>query len=117
MNSSPRYVYPWGKGEAVTKGLYWVEPVLYMASQYGQSVLFSAAVISRESGQGIPLQQSVSKRFEFLFICTNLLIASIRVNIGCGRAEERFLLTGLHAVADIYCNSCKTTLGWKYVSL
>ena len=39
-----------------------------------------------------------------------------RVNIGCGRAEERILLTGLHAVADIYCNSCKTTLGWKYVS-
>lgn len=39
-----------------------------------------------------------------------------RVNIGCGRAEERFLLTGLHAVADIFCSSCKTTLGWKYVS-
>lgn len=36
------------------------------------------------------------------------------VNIGCRRAEERFLLTGLHAVADIYCSSCKTTLGWKY---
>ena len=39
-----------------------------------------------------------------------------RVNIGCGRAEERILLTGLHAVADIYCSSCRTTLGWKYVS-
>ena len=38
------------------------------------------------------------------------------VNIACGRPEERFLLTGLHAVADIYCSSCKTTLGWKYVS-
>nr|CAH7722922.1 unnamed protein product [Callosobruchus chinensis] len=24
------------------------------------------------------------------------------------------LLTGLHAVADIYCECCKTTLGWKY---
>lgn len=36
------------------------------------------------------------------------------VNIGCGPAEERYLLTGLHAVADIYCESCKTTLGWKY---
>lgn len=21
---------------------------------------------------------------------------------------------GLHAVADIYCDCCKTTLGWKY---
>ncbi|KAM6465124.1 protein yippee-like 2 isoform 1-T2 [Liasis olivaceus] len=38
------------------------------------------------------------------------------VNVGCGPAEERILLTGLHAVADIYCENCKTTLGWKYVS-
>ncbi|XP_052400840.1 protein yippee-like 3 isoform X1 [Carassius gibelio] len=36
------------------------------------------------------------------------------VNVGCGPAEERLLLTGLHAVADIYCESCHTTLGWKY---
>ncbi|CAB54236.1 Protein yippee-like F37A8.5 [Caenorhabditis elegans] len=36
------------------------------------------------------------------------------VNVGCGPAEERVLLTGLHAVADIYCEICKTTLGWKY---
>lgn len=36
------------------------------------------------------------------------------VNVGCGPAEERVLLTGLHAVADIYCDCCKTTLGWKY---
>lgn len=35
--------------------------------------------------------------------------------MGCGPAEERVLLTGLHAVADIYCENCKTTLGWKYV--
>ena len=40
-----------------------------------------------------------------------------RLNVGCGPAEERILLTGLHAVADIYCESCKTTLGWKYVSV
>lgn len=40
-----------------------------------------------------------------------------RVNVGCGPAEERVLLTGLHAVADIYCESCKTMLGWKYVCL
>lgn len=36
------------------------------------------------------------------------------VNVGCGQAEERLLLTGLHAVADIFCECCKTTLGWKY---
>lgn len=39
-----------------------------------------------------------------------------RVNVACGQAEERVLLTGLHAVADIYCECCKTPLGWKYVS-
>ena len=33
------------------------------------------------------------------------------VNVGCGPAEERVLLTGLHAVADIFCDCCKTTLG------
>uniref|UniRef100_A0AC35THD4 Protein yippee-like n=1 Tax=Rhabditophanes sp. KR3021 TaxID=114890 RepID=A0AC35THD4_9BILA len=36
------------------------------------------------------------------------------VNVGCGPAEERLLLTGLHVVADIFCEICKTTLGWKY---
>lgn len=45
------------------------------------------------------------------------LSLSLRVNVGCGPAEERVLLTGLHAVADIYCENCKTTLGWKYVSV
>lgn len=37
--------------------------------------------------------------------------------MACGQAEERVLLTGLHAVADIFCECCKTPLGWKYVSL
>lgn len=36
------------------------------------------------------------------------------VNIGCKQAVQRELLTGLHAVADIYCDNCETTLGWKY---
>lgn len=49
--------------------------------------------------------------FEFEF---NVIYYS--VNVGCGPAEERVLLTGLHAVSDIYCECCKTTLGWKYVS-
>lgn len=39
------------------------------------------------------------------------------MNVACGQAEERVLLTGLHAVADIYCECCKTPLGWKYVSI
>jgi hypothetical protein len=47
---------------------------------------------------------------------TILFFLNFRVNVGCGPAEERVLLTGLHAVADIFCECCKTTLGWKYVS-
>lgn len=58
----------------------------------------------------------------FFFLPSNFLhthtdFATLRVNVGCGPAEERVLLTGLHAVADIYCENCKTTLGWKYVSV
>lgn len=36
------------------------------------------------------------------------------VNVNTSAAEERVLLTGLHEVADIYCDCCKTLLGWKY---
>lgn len=50
----------------------------------------------------------------FFFYAKN--IEYHRVNVACGQAEQRVLLTGLHAVADIYCECCKTTLGWKYVS-
>jgi hypothetical protein len=32
-----------------------------------------------------------------------------------GPKEERLLITGVHTVADIYCTSCNTVLGWKYV--
>lgn len=53
------------------------------------------------------ISEHVLLKFSFFF----------RVNVGCGPAEERVLLTGLHAVADIYCECCKTTLGWKYVSI
>ena len=36
-------------------------------------------------------------------------------NVSLGPKEDRVLLTGLHTVADIYCVSCQTRLGWKYV--
>lgn len=39
------------------------------------------------------------------------------MNITLGPKEERLLMTGLHTVADIYCTSCSTVLGWKYVSI
>ena len=37
------------------------------------------------------------------------------VNVNAGPTENRLLLTGLHVVADIYCNACDARLGWKYV--
>ncbi|VDL88628.1 unnamed protein product [Schistocephalus solidus] len=36
------------------------------------------------------------------------------VNVSSGKPEDRLLLTGLHSVADIYCECCRTVLGWKY---
>uniref|UniRef100_A0A7N5K3V5 Yippee like 4 n=1 Tax=Ailuropoda melanoleuca TaxID=9646 RepID=A0A7N5K3V5_AILME len=51
---------------------------------------------------------------ELLHCCWVLHVSGDRVNVGCGPAEQRLLLTGLHSVADIFCESCKTTLGWKY---
>mmetsp|Transcript_7010 Transcript_7010/g.10358 ORF Transcript_7010/g.10358 Transcript_7010/m.10358 type:complete len:97 (-) Transcript_7010:2868-3158(-) len=38
------------------------------------------------------------------------------VNVSVGEKENRTLITGLHSVADIQCNVCNSTLGWKYVS-
>jgi hypothetical protein len=37
------------------------------------------------------------------------------INVNDGPPEKRLLLTGLHIVADIYCNACDTRLGWMYV--
>lgn len=39
-----------------------------------------------------------------------------RVNVCLGPKENRLLITGMHIVADIYCNCCHQVLGWKYVS-
>jgi len=36
------------------------------------------------------------------------------VNVTAGTVEERMLRTGMHKVADIYCNNCQELLGWKY---
>ncbi|KAJ8902647.1 hypothetical protein NDN08_005967 [Rhodosorus marinus] len=37
------------------------------------------------------------------------------VNVSVGEKENRTLITGLHSVADIQCNVCHSTLGWKYL--
>ena len=36
------------------------------------------------------------------------------VNIRTGQPEDRLLITGLHSVADIFCERCNTLVGWTY---
>eukprot|EP00270_Netrium_digitus_P019974 TRINITY_DN804_c0_g1_i3.p1 TRINITY_DN804_c0_g1~~TRINITY_DN804_c0_g1_i3.p1 ORF type:complete len:125 (+),score=6.82 TRINITY_DN804_c0_g1_i3:339-713(+) len=36
------------------------------------------------------------------------------VNVTVGPKEDRLMTTGLHTVADIYCNACLQVVGWKY---
>ena len=36
------------------------------------------------------------------------------MNVVVGAKKVRQLMTGLHTVADIYCNDCREVLGWKY---
>ncbi|KAF9676921.1 hypothetical protein SADUNF_Sadunf08G0053600 [Salix dunnii] len=35
-------------------------------------------------------------------------------NVFVGEKEERMMITGLHAVADIFCVGCGSIVGWKY---
>lgn len=37
------------------------------------------------------------------------------VNISQGEYKDQELITGLHTICDIYCNSCLSLLGWKYL--
>ncbi|XP_078440581.1 protein yippee-like At4g27745 isoform X2 [Wolffia australiana] len=36
------------------------------------------------------------------------------MNVYLGPKEDRQLMTGLHTVADAFCNECRELLGWKY---
>ncbi|KAH9326305.1 hypothetical protein KI387_006483, partial [Taxus chinensis] len=36
------------------------------------------------------------------------------VNVSAGMLEDRVMTTGMHTVADIYCNYCHQIVGWKY---
>eukprot|EP01018_Ginkgo_biloba_P013700 Gb_22083 [translate_table: standard] len=36
------------------------------------------------------------------------------VNVFSGPLEERMMTTGMHTVADIFCNCCGQIVGWKY---
>uniref|UniRef100_A0A0D6R0D9 Protein yippee-like n=2 Tax=Conifers II TaxID=2821351 RepID=A0A0D6R0D9_ARACU len=36
------------------------------------------------------------------------------VNVFVGPLEDRMMTTGMHTVADIFCNCCGQIVGWKY---
>ncbi|CAH1964785.1 unnamed protein product [Acanthoscelides obtectus] len=77
------------------------------------SVILENSIISK-AFKYVPLIFDVFDIFFPHSCCIFPITIKRQVNVGCGPAEERVLLTGLHAVADIYCECCKTTLGWKY---
>ena len=37
------------------------------------------------------------------------------VNVVVGKAEDRWLLTGLHTVCDVSCKRCRKVVGWTYI--
>ncbi len=45
----------------------------------------------------------------------NKLIRLIMYNACSGPEEIRELMTGVHTVADIFCNGCHALLGWTYL--
>jgi hypothetical protein len=38
------------------------------------------------------------------------------VNVNVGEKDDRMMTTGLHTVCDIFCVTCGSILGWKYVT-
>ena len=74
---------------------------------------FSFSVVSRQSRPSVPIQFCVC----VIVFYDVVHIFLLSVNVNTSAAEERVLLTGLHEVADVYCDCCKTLLGWKYVSI
>jgi len=36
-------------------------------------------------------------------------------NLTVGKKEDRALLTGVHTVADVFCNGCNERMGWYYL--
>uniref|UniRef100_A0A0G4HZI6 Protein yippee-like n=1 Tax=Chromera velia CCMP2878 TaxID=1169474 RepID=A0A0G4HZI6_9ALVE len=37
------------------------------------------------------------------------------VNVACAPKEERYLVTGMHTVCDVFCVSCRSIVGWRYI--
>ena len=63
-------------------------------------------------------QTTLLIRFLSMNSSRNLIVPELarikKVREGCSVRYIYLVWLGLHAVADIYCDCCKTTLGWKY---
>lgn len=79
--------------------------------------IFDFLVISRQPRKSLFIQFSVCIFLQVISFVTIFILFFSSVNVNTSAAEERVLLTGLHEVADIYCDCCKTLLGWKYVNI
>lgn len=36
-------------------------------------------------------------------------------NVTLGEPRNRYLMTGIHTICDVFCTQCQCILGWKYV--
>jgi hypothetical protein len=54
--------------------------------------------------------------FRVLVFMLMVFNVASRVNVSLGPNEDRYLMTGMHTVNDIYCSCCQKLLGWRYVS-
>lgn len=59
------------------------------------------------------MQLAYDASINLLFFFFPLMYGS--VNVIDGEKEERIMITGLHTVVDIFCVSCGSIVGWKYV--
>ncbi|KUJ15757.1 yippee-domain-containing protein [Mollisia scopiformis] len=75
--------------------------------RHGRAYLVSAPISLSQASYPPPIPNSTNKDHEWK--------PDELINTKTGRRVNRELLTGMHVVADVSCNICATTLGWKYV--
>jgi len=101
---------------AMCKCLFWIGSRSRFASRFCLPHT-SQAPTAGHHAQGHARRDIRSPALSGLDVGTHLNDLSVRrVNITLGAKEDRNLITGLHTVADVYCSSCQTILGWKYVN-
>jgi hypothetical protein len=90
--------------------------------RHGRAYLFSHAYVTHSSSSGLlasskPSRSSADESSPCRSSTFFLLPAftSNSVNVSLGEKEPRELITGMHVVADLFCNVCESVVGWKYL--